>query len=331
MKIDTWKTELLGMMLAYNASMKFPFLAVVAATALSACTASGVGEDVGPDAMEPDASTPELTVDPPELSTYWSSVPITGRGPVNGTLIYTTPGGGQFTASLNGSGDFCVDVILQKDVVNTIKFEAVNSGGVYTPASFVDVRQQGDPPGTDPNPEPNVGYTNIAAGAEIRDMSVSIEEGSVAALVDGDSTGVVSIRNDISEPDWIVIELTERIPIEQIHLETSNDCPLESLKILLNDDAQSGNPVIDEWFGESYGEGWIMVANVSGNAAAEQTLEPAIGDPLAQRLAIEFLSADCGPLVGGGRHKITEIEVWGRGEDVPDDTPSNNAPSCTSR
>lgn len=319
------------MMLAYNETMKFPFLALVAVTAIGACTASGVGEDVGPDAMEADASTPELIVNPPDVSTYWNSIPITGHGPANATLIYTTPGGGQFTADLNGSGDFCVDVILQKNSVNTIKFEAVNSGAVYTPASFVDVRQQGDPPGVDPNPVPNVGYSNIAAGAEIRDLSVSIEEGSVAALVDGDSNGVVSIRNELNGPDWMVIELNERIPIEQIHIETSSDCPLESLNILLNDNAQSGDPIIDDWGPNSYGDGWIMIASVTGNTAPEQTLEPVIGDPLAQRLAIEFLSADCGPLVGSGRHKITEIEVWGRGEDVIDETPSNNAPSCTSR
>ncbi|MBL4634540.1 MAG: hypothetical protein JKY56_11745 [Kofleriaceae bacterium] len=318
--------------------MKFPFLALVAVAALGtcavaslgACTAKGVNGGLEPDAMEADAGTPKLVVNPPDVSTFWSSVPITGHGPANATLIYTTPGGGQFTANLNSSGDFCVDVILQKNTVNTIKFEAVNSAGVYTAASFIDIRQQGDPPGTDPNPEPNVGYTNIASGATIRDLSVVVEEGSVSALVDGDSTGIVSLRNTISEPDWLVIELNERIPIEQIHLETSNDCPLEALKILLNDNAQSGDPIIDEWFGESYGDGWIMVANVTGNVAAEQTLEPAVGDPLARRLAIEFLSTDCGPLVGGGRHKITEIEVWGRGEDVPDDTPTNNAPSCTS-
>ncbi len=303
-------------------------------SALAACSADGVGmeEPTEPDAgMEVEDVT--LEVDSPDASTYWTSIPMTGSGPANGTLLYTTPGGGQFTAELSATGDFCVDVILMKDTTNTIKFEAINSAGDYSEPVLVDVRQSGDAPGTDPNPEPEPGYSNIVAGATIDTMSVNIEEGDVSALVDGDSTGFVSIRNASTSADWMVIELNERLPIQQIHIETTADCAMEDYRILLNDNAQSGDPIEWSWAAGGayvYGDGWTIIGIVT-DGTADQTITPAIGDPRAQRMAIEFLSSDCGPFVGAGRHRITEIEVWARGEEqTGEEPPMNGAPSCAS-
>jgi hypothetical protein len=256
---------------------------------------------------------------------------MTGHGPANGTLLFTTPGGGQFAEELGASGDFCVDVFLMPDSVNTIKFEAIDINGDYSEPVLVDVRQDGEPPDTTPGPDPLPGYTNIVSGAAITDMSVSVEEGDVSAMVDGDSSGAVSIRNAATDADWMVIELNERLPIQQIHIETATDCPMESYRILLNDDPQSGNPIEYDWWSGLYyyGNGWTMIGSVT-DGSADETIEPAIGDPRAQRLAIEFLSGDCGPFIGSGRHKITEIEVWARGEaDNEEPTDPNGAPSCT--
>jgi hypothetical protein len=287
---------------------------------------------------EPDAGAPDdvevtvpLEVDAPGASTYWTSVPVTGHGPENGTLLFTTAAGGQFTEELGASGDFCVDVILTKDSVNTIKFEAINPAGTYSDPVLIDVRQDGNPPDATPGPDPLPGYTNIASGAEITAMSVSVEEGAVSAIVDGDTSGSVSIRNAATDADWMVLELTDRLAIQQIHIETATDCPMESYRILLNDDPNSGPPIEYSWLSGLYyyGNGWTMVGVVD-NGTADQTIEPAIGDPKARRMAIEFLSGDCGPFVGTGRHKISEIEVWARGDVEPSEAGDpNGAPSCT--
>jgi hypothetical protein len=289
-------------------------------------------------AAEPDAGAPDdvelsvpLEVDAPSASTYWTSVPVTGHGPADGTLLFTTAGGGQFTQNLGASGDFCVDVILMSDAVNTIKFEAINPAGEYSDPVLIDVRQDGNPPDASPGPDPTPGYSNIASGAEISDMSVSVESGDVSAIVDGDTSGSVSIRNAATDADWMVIELTERLAIQQIHVETASDCPMESYRILLNDDPNSGPPIEYSWLSGLYyyGNGWTMVGVVD-DGTADETIEPAIGDPKARRLAIEFLSGDCGPFVGTGRHKISEIEVWARGDEEPtNEGDPNGAPSCT--
>ncbi len=310
-------------------------IVLILAAALAACSAEGVDTDTG---AEPDAGVPDdvevavpLEVDAPDASTYWTSVPVTGHGPADGTLLFTTASGGQFTQELGASGDFCVDVILTKDSVNTIKFEAINQEGTYSDPVLVDVRQDGAPPDSTPGPDPLPGFSNIASGAEISQMSVSVETGDVSAMVDGDTSGSVSIRNAATDADWLVLELTDRLAIQQFHIESATDCPMERFNILLNDDPNSGPPIEYNWISGLYyyGNGWTMVGTVD-NGVADQTVEPAIGDPKARRMAIEFLSGDCGPFVGTGRHKINEIEVWARGEeDTTEPTDPNGAPSCT--
>ncbi len=302
-------------------------------SALAACSAEGVGMD---DPVEPDGGDDvieevRLEVDPPDASTYWTSVPMTGHGPAGGTLLYTTPGGGQFTAELGATGDFCVDVILMKDTTNTVKFEAVDVNGDYSAPVLVDIRQSGDAPGTDPNPNPEPGFSNIASGATIDAHTVFIEEGSFSSLVDGDSSGHIEVFNDLNEPDWMVVELNDRLAIQQFHIETKADCPMESYRILLNDDAQSGDPIVWSWAAGGayvYGDGWTIVGVVS-DGTSDQTIVPSIGDPRAERMAIEFLSGDCGSFFGRGRHDISEIEVWARGDDDPGNgEPTTGAPSC---
>lgn len=309
-------------------------LVILLASSLAACSAEGVDTDtnpIGPDAGAVIDEGVPLEIDSPSASTYWNSIAVTGHGPANGTLVFTTPGGGQFTEDLGASGDFCVDVILMSDSVNKVKFEAIDLEGEYSDPVFIDVRQYGTPPDTRPGPDPAPGYTNIVAGADISHMSVSVEDGDVSAMVDGDTSGSVSIRNAAADADWLVIEFNERLPIQQIHIETATDCPMERYAILLNDDPQSGAPIKYNWVTGLYyyGSGWTMVGFVS-EGSADQTLVPSIGDPRAQRMAIEFLSGDCGPLLGSGRHKIKEIEVWARSEDNPDvPTEPTGAPSCT--
>ncbi len=315
--------------------MRRSTIVLILASALAACSAEGVDEDTSatPDAGVPDdvEVTVPLEVDAPSASTHWTSVPVTGHGPADGTLLFTTAGGGQFTQELGASGDFCVDVILTKDSVNTIKFEAINQEGTFSDPVLIDVRQDGDPPDATPGPDPKPGYTNIASGAAITEMSVSVETGDVSAMVDGDTSGSVSIRNAATDADWMVLELTDRLAIQQFHFESATDCPLESYRILLNDDPNSGPPIEYSWLTGlyTYGNGWTMVGVVE-DGTSDETLVPAIGDPKATRMAIEFLSADCGPFIGSGRHKINEIEVWARGDEMePEPGDPNGAPSCT--
>jgi hypothetical protein len=297
------------------------------ATSLAACSADGVGMDpeVGPDAGEGIKEGVPLEIEAPAPSTKWSSIPVTGHGPPNGTLYITTGAGGQISEQLPASGKFCVDVVLAKNTVNTIKFEAIDTTGEYSDPVLIDVTQDGDPPDANPNPEPQPGYSNIALNANISAHSVSVEEGELSALVDGDSTGAVSLTDAPLSLDWLVIDLKERLPIEQFHIETTEDCPLEEYDILLHDGAESGNPVGGAF--STPGEGWTVVASMV-DGSSDETLEPALGSPKARRMAIHFLSDDCGSF--GGRHKITEIEVWGRGESTPEEPKQNNAPSCTS-
>jgi len=300
--------------------------AVVLFLVLTACSADAVKSDTSKvDARIPDAFVLEL--DPAPSSTLWSSLPITGFGPKNGTLHYTTPAGGTFTAAIGASGEFCVDVFLMKNSTNTLIFEAIPKEGGFTNSVVVEIMQTGDAPIITPPPIVP-GYSNIVAGAVLSSMSITFEKGNAAALVDGDSTAAVSIRNDLNEPDWIVLELNERLAIQQIHIETALDCPLESFRVHLNDLPQSdGLTFFAGVDGFLYTEGWNQIAFVE-NGTTDEWIIPSVGDPKAQRIAIEFISNDCGPFIGAGRHRITEIEVWARGNEQPVPPAPNAGPSC---
>lgn len=310
-----------------------PVPALLAAI-LAACSAdpSSGGIDDGPDAAVDDVDEGEvpLEVDTPPPTTYWASLPLSGRGPARGTLIYTTPAGGEFATDLGADGTFCVDIQLSKGTLNRIVFEAVSPSGDYSEQVAVEVRQDGEPPDVDPQPDPQPAYVNVARDSTGFDMSVSVEEGALSGLVDDDESGVVTLRNAATALDWIAIDLTERAPIDQFRIKTTDDCPMESYDVLLND-LDNDEPVrkrvlaVDPW---TYGEGWTVVATVT-NGTSNQTVYPSIGSPMARRVGIEFKSNDCAGWWEKGRHQITEIEVWAETETEQDQPTGDGSPSCS--
>ena len=76
----------IGTPVAMNESMRPNAISLFLMSALAACSAEGVGEQAEPDAGIDIVEDVRLEVDPPDASTYWSSVPMTGHGPAGGTL-----------------------------------------------------------------------------------------------------------------------------------------------------------------------------------------------------------------------------------------------------
>lgn len=299
------------------------------ASLLAACGSEGMdGEALGPDAaideVEDDSPVP-LTIDAVPASTPYGAVPVTGRGPAFGSLHYSSPERGQFEDTIGADGTFCVDVPLAADRTNRITFEAADGEGRFSDAVTVEVIREGTAPASGGDD----GLVNVARGSLGFAHSVSVEEGGLPTLVDGALTGAyVSLRNANINVDWLAIDLSERRPVDHIRLRTTDDCPLDDYTLFLSD-LDNDEPVFhrpcwgcDEVLNTE--GGWVQVYSTN-DGSADEIVTPTIGGAIASRFGIQFRSRDCGPLVGSGRHRITEIEVWALGDGGEVDP---EAPSC---
>jgi hypothetical protein len=303
------------------------FAALSAALTLVACSASNPGEEgAGPDAGGEEMPGPaRLEVEPLPPSTTYSSLPVSGRGPSSGTLIYDVPARGQFSQSLGADGQFCVDVPLQAGGTNRIRFQAIDQAGEYSNPVVVSTVQSGTPP-TSPPPDTTNGVRNIARGSTVFTTDTTVAAGSLSLLTDADKSAAVTLESNFGFWTWnyLTIKLTERARIYAVKITTAADCPMEEFEwFLSNLDSPGAGPDTDE-------PEWSFQQYVT-TSATEHLLWPSLAEPTALWLGIDFESSDCGGWTGGV-HKLVEIEVFTR-DDAPGQTPPpppNPNPTCAS-
>ena len=264
-----------------------------------------------------------LVVDPPSPSTYWPKIPITGRGPGHGTLIYTSPATGQQVQELGSDGTFCVDVALAEAAVNKITFEAVGTDGQFSEQIVIEVRQDGTPPDPAPTPGQNPIHDNTAFGAtEFAGTIKAADNTSREMLVDNDEDANVVLQNDYWHADWLSIRLSESAPISMIKVITDDDCQLKDYDIWLSDaDTDPGRP-------EQSSNDWVKLIEIR-DGDLEQEIFPPIGKPTARYLGIDVRHKGCGKVWEGGKHNVSEIQVWAEVDRDDEDTPPDY-PTCAS-
>jgi hypothetical protein len=273
--------------------------------------------------MEDDEEFVQLHVNDPGVTTYWGSVPLTGQGPSNGTLLVEANDGNVQSVPLGGDGSFCVDVSLTKGSVNTITIEAISAMGKYSAPHTVQVRQEGEPPEQGGEGTPQISYKNIARNATNFLGTVSTIDGSFYYLGDGSTSAFVTIKNNgnlLSGADNLYFKLSDTARVKELRFLSTTDCVLQKFTVYLSDN--NSDP------GSVGGSAWTQVADVTNGSSDYKVTPSSTGD--ARWLGIDFNSRDCGPAIGAAHHKLIEIEAWAEVIVDDDGEGGTGAPSCAS-
>ncbi len=242
-------------------------------------------------------------------ATYWDSIPIHGSGPAGGTLLVDTATAGALTVPIAPTGNFCVDVPLTADALNTFELRSVDGTGNLGAPITAQVMQQGEPP------EPPAGNParNIVLGAAVttsEDVS-----GSIDRVVDGDWSSETTFTNSWFNEDWVWVLSNERALIEKVVVVSAEDCRMSRYNVMFSDIDAPGDPEADN-------PNWTYTEVSVPWAATELLYEPFI----TRHIAVRFISGDCSEWYGRGKHKVREIQGWTQ-RDLPPPPPA--APSCS--
>ena len=280
--------------------------------ALTACTVQPPDEQVDPTNPMPDAGStmPTLRLDPTLMMTNYFSVPVSGKGPTYGSLLVETPERGAYSTTIGHDGCFCLDVPLTPSTTNTLKFKAMDGQGQYTPEVTAAVTQSGSPPGQPAPGQP----TALARGGTVHATTLTVHQGSLASLTDGNASTWVDVENATFSDDWIAIKLAQRGLVDLVRVRSLSTCPMKEFRLFISDAASPGPAVqgAADWkhlYYETNGDGDNAYVMFTPTAASY--------------FGIQFLSTDCyGPV---SNHLISEIDVFTPPPPPPD---SADAPSC---
>ena len=269
-----------------------------------------------PTVEEPAPTAPQVSIDELPSSTYWYTVPVTGRGPENGTLLVDTLSRGAISTDISGSGTFCIDIPLEPGRVNPITFQALDTSGTYSKEVTVEVLQDGEPP----TAEQAAPARNMLLGAT--GFKWALNHDSAAGLykvTDGSASTWVEVENAWTvQRDWFFIKLPQQSSIERIRVRSGKPdgfCPMKAYTVMFSNKTNPGYAVDDS-------PDWTNVAVVT-NGDGDETFTFAA--ELARYVGVEFQSDDCHGTFDPANHIIREVEAW---EPAPPPPPEPEAPSC---
>lgn len=294
----------------------------------------GIGSeaDAGPEGEERDSDRDDersqetqsltLTVEPVPGITHYNSVPIYVHGPANATLLYESDVDGQQSRQLSTDGRVCVDVALDPGT-NRLRFQ-VGRDGRYSNIVSRDIEREERLVTQTPTPEVTApAARNIARGSRSISHNLSIDSGSVAAVVDGDERNAhVRLANAAFEDDWLRIGLTERAHVQQVRLVGTGDCAPKSYSVFLSDSERPPAPSMAS-------SAWDAIGSVS-LASGDDTVTDS-QNRFARWVGFRFETPGCGPAIGVGRNEIVEIQVFTLDQlpqvQLPTQT-DNGTPTC---
>jgi hypothetical protein len=315
---------------------------VLAALAAAAC-GNANPEDLPPVDGEPDAGQVDpgpvaLTITPSSVITPWDSVPITGAGPANGTLVYESAAGGQDTIRLGSTGEFCLDISLV-DGDNTIKFEAISEAGEYSDAEFLTIRKEGEPPEIEPVDPGNIILADRTPGTVYymqdvpynSETEIELDSGTFSGLVDGNTNEIVQFHADgILTGETLAFTLDEQMSVHRFEVTVPD-----------RDDPTCGPDGYELWVSNEEmpelildGLTWLKVAerpydDISQTATTYED-EVSVPGIRAKHFAIKFTDTSCAfwfTLDPRSAYGVAEIRVIAEdGDSVPVIT--DGAPSC---
>jgi hypothetical protein len=311
-----------------------------ASLSLGAFACSSSNPDPIPELEQPDAGSEQqpgavpLSVQSSVVETPWSSLVVTGSGPAQGTLVYNTTARGEDTITLGSTGEFCLDIPLV-DGANTIKFEAIDAGGSYSEAKFLEVTRAGETPEPEPDPVEGPGvsdrtdgstYYNNADGSGVGD--VELTGGQWADMVNDNTSDNVKFKGGWVSNEAVAYALPEEMRVHGFEVTApamdGDTCGPQAFDLYV---ANAPEPEMS-----FDGINWVKVAALEKADSVEEgtTYELASssrGIP-ATHFAIVGRNATCGGL--GNEYGISEIRVLAEEEGSGGETNTDcqGAPTC---
>jgi hypothetical protein len=296
---------------------------------VAACAASSPGDE-GPEGLGDPADAGVVEVDlqidalPP--TTPYGSIPVGGRGPAGGKLMYKVPVQDAAHADIANDGSFCVDVPIEKGTATEIEFQAIDADGNYSTPVKTTITQAGTPPVM---PEPDVSEArNFLRGAIDLDRpttlrtSTSLDDGeSYDVLTDGNTSAAIHVYDESVwawSNNWIAIHIPERAKI--FGAKITGTCDFGDFVWMLSNEDDPVDPD-DSWSTQAYVTEY----------KSTHTLAPAVENQTAKWIAFRFDSRDCAGFTDGyGYRMISEIELYTYDgiPGAPDELPTNGAPTC---
>lgn len=279
---------------------------------------AGASADAGKDNV---VALHEVIMDNFQTTTYWNTVPLSGRGPARGTVLVTYPGGST-TAPISSDGVFCRDVPLTPGV-NAITLQATDVEGNYTPVVNVEVMQSGSPPVVDEEPPPSP--VNVLQGATMERENVWLgyyetdSSETYQRMVDGNIDSYVDMYGvNWLSTDWVFFRLPTAARFSKLVVRSRSDCPLGQYEAMYTDLENPGDPV--------HGSGdWHSLGVITdGGPDSENLVEPSI----ARFVAINFIDG-CWTDSITETFSVSEIEAWSL-PNMPPPAEPPRAPQCLS-
>lgn len=298
------------------------------------------GPDAGHDVQEPDGPV-ELSIGVPKAQTPYSTTPLLGKGPKNGSILIEGPKG-SVPAEVASDGTFCANVPLRPGE-NTLTVQAINEIGKRSETKTLTILQSGEPP----KPGEAQPSDNAGVGALVVAGSMEEEEGMVASLADGKLNTSVLYQNAVWDDDWFTLRLAAKASVEKIRIYSNKECNLRGYYVhtatsAVPDMAEPGLEAKDSgpWTfrGQYAVDGLfneVVTVNVTDCSTADLSCQEigffkSDGSTYAPEaigaIGIQIYKDGClSPYSGLGQHQIHEIEAWTPEGIAP---PAPPVPSC---
>ena len=286
--------------------------------------------------FDPDAPIEDLVLKPFDEQTEQFVVPISGSGPPLGWVGINNSANNHYEEKrLGNDGLFCANVPLAQDQINNVTFvpfDRINREGEDI---VITIAQSGTPANLPATPSTD-DLDNIALGANGFNHTVSVQDGKLNELFDGNNGTVVVLDNDAIRRDYIEFDLSREAHVLSVAIHAESDCPVEEATIYFT--TQSNVPLTRfSWEGtatslhyEVQNSEWNVFQQIDNPTGVPSLLVPA-SNPAgygATRIAIEFTSRDCGWIEG--LHRIRDISVFAAPESSPENGPTFQQNLCES-
>ncbi|MCP4448415.1 MAG: hypothetical protein GY811_24195 [Myxococcales bacterium] len=258
---------------------------------------------------------------PPE--TYWDELPVFGHGPPYGTVIVEGPTD-TVSAELGVDGSFCIDVPLDKGIVNQIEIVAIDESGDRSAPQDFEVSQFGEPPDPgDPVPSRNIAL----GGLPTADSTVDEEQNTFPAMTDGSHSTGVMVQNAIFSDDWMILRLPTPDGVETIRIYGDEECLIGDYLVHTAPSVQPEMPAPGDLNEDT--NPWVFRGRFGSlNEANDFNVTDCSSDDqpcqefnftaaVTGAIGIRFVDFGCGSFAPD-EHTINEIEAW---------TPEGVAPS----
>jgi hypothetical protein len=236
--------------------------------------------------------------------------PFRGVAPGADRVVARGGAGAAQPVTVGTDGKFCIEVLLNRDSLNTVTFSPVDGNGC---------------PGTDlvrtiehktcAAPDAAASEVNYAKGASVVSSSAP-SKGSNTYLVDGKTDTVVEYQGGWGWTDaniWVGVALSQPVELQKVVVRwrdsEGSGCDFGySYKVAISAYTDPGKMDLNSG-------AWTLFQDISGGDGGEDSYLPDSPAPLARHVALLLKKNGCNDW--SETFALRELEVWGKDSSTP--------------